>query len=393
MKVFYIEGVTASAMPNDVRLSAHYYDGTRECIDTMSLTVADVAITQIRFVSDHGVIIDNDDNIDYSDVGLPFDEPEWLLSQARNAPISHTLGIPVEVDIRVSIIPQGLSPSNIGIQTAGLPGFEFQGFRAAQGGNNDYSLISQTPLPERLQHLETPLDWSITGDTHWSIGRVRLRSGPHEVFATFGPPRDITQLYHSPTLARFRLAFAELGTLNSLNPHEIVEHVLQGQGAFDLDAGQENAWWVPDRGGDCHSIVRFTENVSTLLAVPGVFERKNIYAIETAPTAAIEVPGSHRGLNDDIRYHPAHPNWELALKDTNGGANAFEAVAKLTACGETRYYAGGTDLVFLNKDDVLTVFERLAWGEGILGVWIWREDVDPAYAPPPANPPLPTCNP
>jgi hypothetical protein len=47
-----------------------------------------------------------------------------------------------------------------------------------------------------------------------------------------------------------------------------------------------------------------------------------------------------------------------------GGCNAFEATAKFSFNGITKYYAGGTSPnvgVFDNPDQVLTVFESLSW--------------------------------
>jgi hypothetical protein len=122
---------------------------------------------------------------------------------------------------------------------------------------------------------------------------------------------------------------------------------------------------VPDNNGDCQSIVRYTRAVLDMINVPGTILHKNVYAIETAPAVGIEVnpPG---GLNNPTRVHP-NGLWVLALMDgsTPPGCNAFEATAKFTHNGVTKYYAGGTNGVFDNPNQVLTVFQSLSWVAGV----------------------------
>ena len=93
---------------------------------------------------------------------------------------------------------------------------------------------------------------------------------------------------------------------------------------------------------------------------------------------------------DDHRYHSTQP-WSLYLIDGDGGCNAFEAVAKFTACGETRLYPGGASSTFTNKNDVLTIFRALSWIEDVGEDCIVREDVF-VYPPEPPDPPTPPCN-
>lgn len=154
----------------------------------------------------------------------------------------------------------------------------------------------------------------------------------------------------------------------------------------------DNAWDVPDRpSAPCESIVRFAEKVAKMVNLPGTFEHRNIYAIETAPATAIEAPSTHGGLNTDGRMHPTQTTWGLALIDGDAGCNAFEATAKFTACGQTLFYAGGVPgAVFTNKDDVLKVFDTLSWIEFVGGVCTIRENVF-QYPDAPATAPTPPC--
>lgn len=130
-----------------------------------------------------------------------------------------------------------------------------------------------------------------------------------------------------------------------------------------------------------------------MVNVPGSLERRNVYAVESAPALAIENdpadPFLCCGLNTDPRA--IHPNgsWFLALVDGNGACNAFEAVVKFTACSETRLYPGGvTGVVFDNKDDVLRVFESLSWiSSSPCGI----EQYVYQYPEPTLNPASPEC--
>jgi len=131
-----------------------------------------------------------------------------------------------------------------------------------------------------------------------------------------------------------------------------------------------------------------------MVDVPGTFEHRRIYAIETAPSVGIEVPGTHQGLNEDVRTHPTEP-WELALIDGDGGCNAFEAAAKFTSCGVMRYYAGGTETVTTNNDDVLKVFDSMSWiafaGRDVVCAQCTVQEDVYEYPDPPANPDPPQC--
>ena len=293
----------------------------------------------------------------------------------------------VEATIQVAPNVPEFPPASFTIETSGSLGFNFQATQSFVGGDNVVTLTSTDGLESRIQFFPPSINWKVSHN-----GRACLQrdAGPKLVYVTVGTPRDTTVLKHQVTQIRMERAVVQAGAANSLNPHEIVKTVIQAQGAFDLTQARDNAWRVPDLGGDCQSIVRFAEKVAKMVNVSGLFDHRHIYAIETAPTVAIEVPNTHGGLNDDERNHPTE-SWTLALIDDDNCCNAFEAVAKFTACGFTRYYAGGTTKVFGNKDDVLTVFAELSWSSGGVGCACVVEDTVVAYPPPPANPPIPPC--
>jgi len=200
---------------------------------------------------------------------------------------------------------------------------------------------------------------------------VQAQTGPHTAYITMGPPQDTDQERYVVTQNRMERAVHWAGLADSTKPHAIVAEVLYSLAPlFNLQREAVNAWTVPDEnlGVDCQSMVRFAESVAKMVNFPGTFEHVNIYAIETHPTDAIEddpdcVPAGGCpccGFNSNVRVHPANPAWVLSLV-AGGGCNSFEATAKFTYCGETRYYPGGTTAAYQNKDDVLYVFDTMSW--------------------------------
>lgn len=104
----------------------------------------------------------------------------------------------------------------------------------------------------------------------------------------------------------------------------------------------------------------FASSVANMINIPGTLEFRKIYAIETAPAVAIEVDGA---TDDGLNTHPRHnaAGQTLALIDGSDGANAYEACAKFSHGGVTKYYTGGVDTVKNNANDVLTVFVKMSW--------------------------------
>ncbi|MBU0718093.1 MAG: hypothetical protein KJ749_07585 [Planctomycetes bacterium] len=303
-------------------------------------------------------------------------------------PISHTMGENVTVALAVDVTPGSLADTAFSVTGTGSPGFNFDGSPAVHGGANVLTLTSTDTIAEQFQWFAPSTTWRFerTGQLF-----VEQEASPKLVYVTMGTPRDTGFPEHQVTQIRMERAVDYASRALSLNPHAIVATIRDELGGYNIGAAQSNAWNVPDRGGDCQSIVRFMEKVVKMVDVPGTFEHKHIYAIETAPAVGIEVGPLHGGLNTDVRSHPTEPTWRLFLVDENDDCNAFEAAAKFTACGETLYYAGGApDGIMINKDDVLKVFATLSWTELVGDVCVVREEVYP-YPDVPAAPPTPSC--
>jgi hypothetical protein len=63
----------------------------------------------------------------------------------------------------------------------------------------------------------------------------------------------------------------------------------------------------------------------------------------------------------EVARFPGQPSWGAALLDGDMRPNNFEAALKFLDGGITRYYPGGVQSVLLTADQVLRVFNCLAW--------------------------------
>jgi len=146
-----------------------------------------------------------------------------------------------------------------------------------------------------------------------------------------------------------------------------------------------NAWDMANNialGAQCIDIVRFVMGLIQTVGCPGDGEAKLIWADPTDPATAVESDyiGGH-SLHDHPP-HPDHPTWRAALIDANACPNNFEAALKFTS-GDTRYYpggvplvdAGGRKIIFSSAQQVLEIFQYLAWIEsaGVKKKWLAQE--------------------
>ncbi len=353
----------------------------------------------VRFDSDHGLMLDN--NTDYEPTGNPFVEPEWSPNSTppRNNPISHTMDQNVTARLFVVVQPADAPATTYQlVGTSATAGFNFSDGVTLNGGINLISVTSDDKIEKIIRKSTPSIEWTFSGPPGGC--EFSTTTGPHTVYVTMGTPIDWGFEEFTVTQKRMERAVQQAGAANSLNPHEIVKTVIQAQGFNLLQfAPTGKAWEVPDIAGgvDCQSIVRFAKKVAKQVGCPGTFASKYIYAIETAPTVAIEHdtegPGPCCGFNVDRHVHPTNQSWVLSLV-AGGGCNAFEAAAKFTACGETRYYPAGTSKVHTNKDEVLYVFDTMSWVvEAGLPAICNLAPVAPVfqYAPKPPQATVPAC--
>jgi hypothetical protein len=334
--------------------------GATKC-QNVNVTVVKIELKKLTFTTDHHLMRDN--NSDYGPTGTVFSKPDWT-DAGKNNPISHTMSQNVGVQLEFLVTPSDAPSRSYKIKGTGPTGLNFDSTINLPGGTQVIPLTSTDQLATKVQKLTGSINWTITSNSQTVLTQT---TGPHIVYVTMGIPRNDGTVPNTVTQHRMERAVQQVANTNTLDPNLIAKGVIGAQGNFDLSKAQANEWVVPDNGGDCQSIVRFTSAVLNMINVPGTVEQQNIYAIETAPTKGIE-DGAGGGLNTHVRINP-NGIWQLFLidfsapADGSAGCNAFESTAKFTFNGITRYYAGGTTPVgdFANPDGVLTVFQSLSW--------------------------------
>jgi hypothetical protein len=334
--------------------------GASKC-QNVNVTVVKIELKKLSFTTDHHLMRDN--NSDYNATGTVFPKPDWT-DAGTNNPISHTMSKNVGVSLEFLVTPSDAPSRSYKIKGTGPTGLNFDSTINLAGGTTAIPVTSTDQLAAKVQKLTGSINWTITSNSQTVLTQT---TGPHIVYVTIGTPRNDGTVPNTVTQKRMERAVQQVAATNTLDPNLIAKGVIGAQGNFDLSKAQANEWVVPDNGGDCQSIVRFTAAVLNMINVPGTVEQQNIYAIETAPTKGIE-DGAGGGLNTHVRINP-NGIWQLFLidfsapPDGSAGCNAFESTAKFTFNGITRYYAGGTTPVgdFANPDGVLTVFQSLSW--------------------------------
>jgi glucodextranase-like protein len=335
--------------------------GATKC-QNVNVTVVKIELKKLSFTTDHHLMRDN--NSDYTATGTVFSKPDWT-DAGTNNPISHTMSQNVGVSLEFLVTPSDAPSRSYHIKGTGPTGLNFDSTINLAGGSPVIPLTSTDQLATKVQKLTGSINWVITSNSQTVM---TTPTGSHVVYVTIGTPRNDGTVPGTVTQKRMERAVSAVAGAGSLDPNAIVKTVVQDQGAFDLNKPQANEWVVPDTGGDCQSIVRFTKAVLDMINVPGTIVQDNIYAIETAPTTGIE-DGTGGGLNTHVRVNP-NGLWVLSLidgsvhADGSKGCNAFESTAKFTFNSITKYYAGGTTGIFDNPDQVLTVFTSLSWVAG-----------------------------
>lgn len=317
------------------------------------------ALRSLDFISDQAVMRDNAK--DWSNEGKPFPQPDWAVSEkgeVRSDAISHTMGEQVQIDLALDVTPANATGNAVLTGKGSSPFLDFSFTGGLGGGPVKQRLSSTAKLPDGVAaYRGQAIDWSIKWGT-WThpIGTT----GPFDIFTTVGPPKRPDQV----TTNRMAKAVELVSSAPTLKPHDVVKYISSKWTTFNLDVIYANEWEVAadiEKGAQCIDLVRFVQSVIGTVGLPGNAEAVVIWAQPTAPLVAIETPYGAPGGMVSIPPPPSHPDWHPFLIDGDFRPNNYEAALKFTADGTTRYYPGGVKTVFDKPDDVLTVFECLAW--------------------------------
>ena len=221
-------------------------------------------------------------------------------------------------------------------------------------------MTSPNKLPDAVTaYPQQSIDWTIK----WGTWQHALgETGPFDIYATVDKPVRSDNV----TTKRMAQAVKMVSVAPTLKPHDVVQNVMFTWPEFNLDVVYENEW-------DWRKTCRRARSASTSFASSSrssewldclASPRRCRSGRSRLPRQRrFQTPYGMRGSMDSglIPPFPGQPAWQPALLDGDFRPNNFEAALKFTAHGQTKYYPGGVQQVFDNADDVLTVFNCLAW--------------------------------
>lgn len=327
-----------------------------------------IAVASVTFSSDHGLLTDNAKT--WGNLGKKIPEPEWT-AKAQH-PISHTMNERVKLRVTLDVKPKGAVPQKGKLVGKGPNGLKFKADVTFKAGEVTVTLDSgSTKLAKKLQKLDLALEWSVKGVE--GIGALSTTHTP--TFVTLDTPRTPTRR-PGVTVKRMEKAIAATSIPASTDPPKIVKSVIGTWSRYNLKVAYSNAWELgSDKkdpttgklvGADCQTIVRFTQNVISMVGVPGTAEFVVVWAKVASPTKGEESLNARNHMTRPPQWHPdrktdaSKKRWAAALVDKSGGLNNYEAALRFTHGGK-RYYPGGVDAVFKNPDQVVKVFTTMSW--------------------------------
>lgn len=342
--------------------------GTGGIKETSEQASPGTALKSLKFTSDHGVMKDN--TRDWENLGSIFPQPEWAIrpdGRVSSHPISHTKDRNVSVELGFDVLPETAASSSIKITgSSDVSYLSFDHTGTESGGKDKMAAMTSVgKLPNRVDFIKNRyIIWKMKWD-HWehAIGR----SGPHTIFTTMNMPLNPTEV----TYKRMALAVDLVSKTGTLVPHEIVRNIMFRWTRYNLDVTYHNAWQLADdleTGAQCIDLVRFVQGILSTVGSPGTAVAVVVWAQPTTPFTAIESPWPHSGMSSPtVPPHPHHPTWGAALLDGDCRPNNFEAALKFDHSGVVSYYPGGVRAVLSSSDEVLRVFNCLAWIKSVGG--------------------------
>ncbi len=218
------------------------------------IRVPSMWIESIAFESAHDGMhanyeTDNWAGTDWACSGEGYSPPHWE-AQGRNVPVSHTCGNNIRLRVQLQVQPSECRGELIGMPV-GVPdgangAFAFRTEVHTQGdGPHLVEVVGDAPLPDWPRKIDRCIQWRFEAFTEEGARAERDlgESGPHTVFATFGPPIN-TGRYEEEGATRARMEeatrqiaeTAEAG--RPAHARELIRRLLEKGGRFIL--GPEN---------------------------------------------------------------------------------------------------------------------------------------------------------
>jgi len=356
----------------------------------------------LRFTSDHGLLCHN--TTDLLSAGDRYPCTAWVHTPALNVPITHTAGKKSHVRATFSFSLAGIAADTPGLLEgkSDEPALCFrQEVSLSAGPLLQVDLTASQPLGLAIRKIRQPIRWTLTLHPGTTASRqLDLGvTGPHVVYAVFGPPKGLDEARSLPTDIRLDLAVQTVAAvqakagLTTAEPWLLWELMRQNVETYlpTRHYPREQAWKVPEswrlqpKGASCISIVEFVGLVAKVVGMEGDISTTAFHA--RLPNARQAQRG---GLGDPPvkKRGPDGEPWQLFLVDHHnsragqvggvGGMNYYEAVLEFRYRGATYFYPGGTDRVYDSGEKVLTIFRTLAWAayDWSIEDWVVREVVE-----------------
>lgn len=367
-----------------------------------------VRLKAVEFTSDHNLL--HRDGNDLLSAGERLPDVEWESSRSREiARITHSASRHLEGRALISLnyLPSGTMVRLIGESEDGhfsLDGSARMEFSGGDPCKAVVHLAAKTLLPATLSILRGQIHWlaevQIPGE---NLKTIDVRETTQiECFLTRGTPRtnkvasEVTAMRLRESYLRINNALADLPENPSVVAmvHALTSHCgrfYNPQQHFE----RQDAWYVPVTwryrypGASCISICNYCSLILDQIGMEGDYRQLEIYARPDKPTKAIEGGVTSEDFVKEVGWE----KWQLFLVDDRstrwgqvgsyGGMNNYEACIAFTWLGKTYYFPGGTDRVYDNVDQVLSVFRTLAWARWDPKRMNWQVvEVVHTYTPP-----------
>ena len=157
-------------------------------------------LESVTFTSDHGVL--QNEEVTFAGVGQPYGQPEWT-SAGNNHPISQTRGTQVFANVTLTVNPPELPFKLVG--DAAETCLKFTGYATAKGQTQVVLVRGEAELPNVITSLSESIAWRIVAEDNPANQATLGRTGPHEVFVTWGTP-------HAETYPQWELTHTSVAT-------------------------------------------------------------------------------------------------------------------------------------------------------------------------------------
>ncbi|MCC6557622.1 MAG: hypothetical protein IT372_32110 [Polyangiaceae bacterium] len=358
-----------------------------------------VALESIRILSDHDILKVAGEDAGWRNEGAPSAAPEWTPAAAR--PTIHSIDEPVRLALALRM--DGAAPAPVVLRGRGAAGLSFDALAPpapAPGEPVFAPATSARPLDRRIRKLALDIDWAAADPAV----RVAPPRTSIPIYVTAGRPREDAEARwpeDGVTLKRMERAVSWVAPLGTLDPHEILERLMERFPRYTLSPSprvpkeyghpqyfnrEGGAWPMSDHveeSGECQAIARLFRGVFRQLGVPGDFTVLLVWADprvgdglvpievdwEQNPTAGLDATSWSRGrrcvaalvdspVKEGAVYPPSHT--KMRGGRVSPGLNRYEAFIRLTHDGRTRYYAPGAG-VYEDGESRLRVFWGLVW--------------------------------